>query len=560
MYHYRGRFFGKTPVYLWNSVDVLTESGLFQHGEVINVAETGLMVDFHCNGQRAQLVSYNNALHPSWFPYSLMQQHWYEPLQPNPAATENASVQVLCRPHLGAAWCWYPGRLLRLPFCFPCLQIGLVWVAVDLDGRRLTELFSADQVRFPPSKQQLAQRALSPDYFVVREYRLPDEFWVTLTPKAADDFHRQLELEKGDVRVISILGGAVKYLQRRNAKAVTEKEVQEVRELTEKTSHRVLSDEQDKLGLEVTVIAAATRKRKHPDDDAPPEVECVLPSATHLLLEIFHSLDSVNRQKLRRVCPLWNTVLTGADSVTIVRVSFRLNRFFPRKEEDFTDVYGAVAVLLKCTNGKTQRVIIEDLCAEQLDIAVVVVKRVLRDIRVKQLICHRVEMDWELNYGYEGYEYIDNGAAAAEEVQEKGRIIFRRLAKMLKSMAPHCDELCLQRCEFSSLEKMSVIIPHATVKLDAADIEAQFWDLYEAQLSREGVNLEEMAEWIRTGAKNLRAMVVQYLMVWQSRDPRSTTPYRGHKWTLGNLKDLDVSKLTTLTLRALKERLPLEKI
>ncbi|XP_055348443.1 uncharacterized protein LOC129595453 isoform X3 [Paramacrobiotus metropolitanus] len=185
-----------------------------------------------------------------------------------------------------------------------------------------------------------------------------------------------------------------------------------------------------------------------------------------------------------------------------------MNPFFPLEEEDFTDVYGAVAGLLKCTTATTERVILEDMYAEQLDSTFLVVKWVLRNTRLKQLIFHHVEMDWEFNFGY---KYGDNGVVAVteDEVEEEGRIVFQRLAKTLKSLAPYCCELRLQRCEFTSLEKMSAVIPQATVTLDAPDLEAQFRDLYEAHLSRDGVDLEEMAEWIRTGSQDVREMVVK---------------------------------------------------
>ncbi|XP_055348441.1 uncharacterized protein LOC129595453 isoform X1 [Paramacrobiotus metropolitanus] len=239
------------------------------------MTENGLIVDFQCSEQRSLFISYDKLFLPSLDRYVVMQKHYHEQLQRIPTAVQNASVQVLCRPHPGAAWCWYPGRLLRRPFFFPHTGSSLVWAAVDVEGRRLTELFSADQVRFPRSKLWLAQRALPPDCFAVRECRLPDGFCPMPASKASDGLRRQLE--RKDVRVISILGGTVKYLQRRDAEAFSEEDVQQVCELNQKASQRLLHNEQENLGLDqVHIGTEATRKRKHPDDDAQPEVERVL--------------------------------------------------------------------------------------------------------------------------------------------------------------------------------------------------------------------------------------------------------------------------------------------
>ncbi|XP_055348460.1 uncharacterized protein LOC129595463 [Paramacrobiotus metropolitanus] len=562
MHLYGEKRFECHPVYQWNSVDVLTESGLFQHVEVIDVAENGLIVDFQSNEQRAQFVSYDKIFHASIIPNSVGAQRQYKlgyaELQWSPSAIANARVQVLWRSQPGAAWLWYPAWLLNRAFSFPFNDICLVWAAVEVEGRRHVELFSADQVRFPPSKKRLAERVIHPGSFVSRECRLPVEFWPNTTHTAADNFSRHPPFQDKHVRILSVLGETVKYLQRSDAEPITEEDVQKVYDATREFFSKqpgLSNDEQDNPALQLSSVRKTTRKRKYSEEDAQPEVECVLPAATHLLLEIFHSLDSLTRIKLRRVSPLWNTVLTGADSAKTVRVSFVLNPFFPREAENFTQVFGAVAGLLKCTNASTERIILEDMWVDNFDGALMVIKYLLQNIRLKQLTFHNVVMDWDDRFDE---DYAGSGVVAVEELEGGGKTFFRRLAKTLNSWAPCCDELRLRRCTFTCIEKMNAVIQHATIKLDAADIEAQFWDLYEAHLSRDGVNLEEMAEWIRTGSEELRNMVAQYLEDWQSYDPRSTTQYRGQEWTVDNLKDLDVSKLTTITLRALKERLPEE--
>ncbi|XP_055348467.1 uncharacterized protein LOC129595469 [Paramacrobiotus metropolitanus] len=132
----------------------------------------------------------------------------------------------------------------------------------------------------------------------------------------------------------------------------------------------------------------------------------------------------------------------------------------------------------------------------------------------------------------------------------------RCLARSFQALAPFCTELRMRGCQFNCYERTKAKIADATIKLNAVTavhVEAQFWQLYDAHLSGDGVNVEETAEWIRTGSERLRELVAQCVTRVQSYDPRLTTHYRGREWTVENLKDLDGSKLTTITLRSLQD-------
>ncbi|XP_055355130.1 uncharacterized protein LOC129600618 [Paramacrobiotus metropolitanus] len=275
----------------------------------------------------------------------------------------------------------------------------------------------------------------------------------------------------------------------------------------------------------------------------------LIPTETHLLRQIFQSLDSVSRLKLRRVCPLWNSVLSDADSGKTVQISFTANPFFPMDSENSANVYGVLGGMLKCIANSTERLIVQHIPRANDEGVLPIIGWMLRDTRIKQLIFHHGEVIWE--------EYV-----LKEDAAWGGRVAMwdgsahkgiRRLVAALQGLAPVCAELRLYRCEFSISDQMTGVIPHATIRLDALDMEAQFWDLYEVHLSREEVDVEKVAEWIRSGSKELRKQVAQCLNNWQSLDPRSTTQYRDREWTEENLESLDVSKLTNLTLRAMKE-------
>ncbi|XP_055348489.1 uncharacterized protein LOC129595489 [Paramacrobiotus metropolitanus] len=146
MFLYENKSVACHPVYQWNSVDLLTENGLFQHGEVIDVAENGLIVDFRCSGQRAQFVNYDNIFLGSLIPCCAGYSHCNDELRRHPKATENARVEVLCRSQPGAAWLWYPGRLLSEVRSFLMQGIPLViaeWERTDGFVPRRASAFAA---------------------------------------------------------------------------------------------------------------------------------------------------------------------------------------------------------------------------------------------------------------------------------------------------------------------------------------------------------------------------------------------------------------------------------
>ncbi|XP_055348481.1 uncharacterized protein LOC129595483 [Paramacrobiotus metropolitanus] len=363
-----------------------------------------------------------------------------------------------------------------------------------------------------------------PDAFVLRECRLPENYESTVPPGMTAGFRGRIEATLR-ARVVAVLRQTFTYLQRGDRPPVREEKVNEAYEM-----------------------AVGTVRVRNPNSlEVQSEGGCLLPAENHLLRAIFQSLDSVSRTKLRRVCPLWNAVLTGADCGKTVRISFAASPFSPIQAGNFGRAYGAVGGMLKCVNNSTERLIIEHLRGAHVESVMTVIRWILRHVRIKQLVFHRVVFNWV-------------SSALSEDVGEEAMMLppvgVRRLAVGLRGLAPFCDELRMRQCEFNCTARMKAVIPPVRIQLEAADIEAQFWDLYEANLSRDGLNVEEMAEWIRSGSEQLRTMVAQSVEDWQSHDPRLTTQYRGYTWTVENLHQLDVSKLTTMTMRALKDILP----
>ncbi|XP_055357529.1 uncharacterized protein LOC129602523 [Paramacrobiotus metropolitanus] len=91
-------------------------------------------------------------------------------------------------------------------------------------------------------------------------------------------------------------------------------------------------------------------KRKRPAHGGLP-----LPLPVELLVEIFQSLDSVGRVRCRRVCSLWNTLLTTEAYFPDVHVSAQCY------EKHTDDIYWLLACLLKFPGPATKMIILVDV-------------------------------------------------------------------------------------------------------------------------------------------------------------------------------------------------------
>ncbi|XP_055348463.1 uncharacterized protein LOC129595466 [Paramacrobiotus metropolitanus] len=462
-------------VYQWNSVDVLTENGLFQHGEVVDVAEDGLIVDFDCSGQRAQFVSCDKIFHSAVAPSSTNFKKKYAELEESEESAANHSVEVLYRSHPDAAWLWYPGRLLSPAMFFHPDKIGLIIVQLQQDGElQQAELFSLYQVRFPLSKKLLAKRALQPNAFVLRECRLGRDHESTVPPGFVDRYGLIIQKTQR-VHVVSITGRSLMFFQRSDEQPLTEivkNNYEAIREAIRKSEAEKRAD----LGLPSSDIG---KKRQHPgDDDAQPHTGGVIPTAMHLLRETFDSLDTISREKLRRVCSLWNSILTGPGSGKTVRISFATNPLVPPETKR---VCGAVNGVSKCVSSETQRLIVEHVMSEAVENVLTVLGWMLRHVHIKQLILHDVGIDWEL------YTTAQHSLVVGAWI--------RPITVAFDNLTPFCGELMMYDCLFFCTSWMEASIPQARIKLlDPGDIEAQFWDIYEAHLSRDAINLGEIAQ------------------------------------------------------------------
>ncbi|XP_055344481.1 uncharacterized protein LOC129592461 [Paramacrobiotus metropolitanus] len=315
----------------WNAVDVLLDDGQLQHGRVINVVEGGLMIDFQCPAQRSHFVEYGRL---------------FRCIPNEPFWQEIEQVQVLLRRHPDGAWIWYPGRVLPL-----AVQeySRAEWIEMQLPHGSVNELLLRAQGRLPPTDAELREQAVAEKDFVIRSCPLPTTYWSEVSRVLRQIFQEELN-QRHHVLCTSLLSQALLYLQSRSAVPLTVEQV-------EATYHKARKDVESgclswtaQRILRQNSVDADREKRKRPAHRG-----ARLPLPVELQLEIFQSLDSVERIRCRRVCSLWNCLLTTDAYFPDVHVSGRCY------DEHTGEMHWVLACLLKCPSPASKVVIIKDL-------------------------------------------------------------------------------------------------------------------------------------------------------------------------------------------------------
>ncbi|XP_055328689.1 uncharacterized protein LOC129581563 [Paramacrobiotus metropolitanus] len=273
----------KHPINAWNSVDVLVD-GFLQQGHVLDVAKDGLVIDFHCAGQRAQLVKYGSIFR---FPSSSSSA--------KDSLPSTAVVQVLLHRSPDGAWIWYPGTLVGLGDYhhqrFVCVQ-----VEVPLYGTIL-EMVPRVQVRPHPADADWEGGRVMDKDFVVCFDRLPEAHRAGGSPIFVEILKGELEREFPIVCIaLCPRERSLRYLQRQDGWPLSFSQLRDV-------FTWVLVKEKAQSG------SRRARQLTGITTDTPGKGEG-MPLPPVLLLEVFRSLDSIERFRYRRVCPLWHTLLT----------------------------------------------------------------------------------------------------------------------------------------------------------------------------------------------------------------------------------------------------------
>ncbi|XP_055353863.1 uncharacterized protein LOC129599607 [Paramacrobiotus metropolitanus] len=522
---------GERSVYTWNAVDVEID-GLLQHGHVIGLEETPgspprLVVDFACPTQRSVPVEYERVVACSADHYRL-----------TPAGSD---VEVLLFEHPHRPWKWFPGTVLIDSFTYlsRCAKL----VEVQTDGHGMRELLPRHQVRRPFSLEEIQQRRLQPGHFVLRTCGLPDGFWA-LKRSLTEQWIKELQHEF-QLWVTSILSGEMHYLQQRDVRPLTAEDAErclknerrnfrhELKRLRSKDVEKVLDEPQDE-----TRFDAGSR-------GLPFEV----------LKEVFHSLDTMDRQCCRRTCHLWEALLSTAELRAEVRVSLaRISFWSPRIQ------YAVFGCIMKHITPATRTVVVCQHSLESVDLQrfryddqpLTFLEKTLNDVgvRIDRLILYRrtTTINFYLNEPLKLRVMFAMIAAQHTRLASScGRVIWKDYAVKWKSC---CHKSVMECC-----------VPSVVFILgnDASAAKVQIWDVCERHLcdTKPAIDVERIANCTtHLIITETRAnQVKQILKDYQTCDPRPSAHYRGYKWTLSNVAGVDVRKLNKFCLHVLWHRM-----
>ncbi|XP_055349900.1 uncharacterized protein LOC129596599 [Paramacrobiotus metropolitanus] len=492
----------------WNTVDVLID-GHLQHGDVINLAQGGLIVDFRCATQRAQFVEYGRAFHCPFLAYQIRSS------EPN--------KQVLLRRYPDGAWIWYSGHVVQGGFS--CLDADMM--EVDMPQGTVRQLVPGDQIR---SEMELGGWRVGQDDFVIRSCPLPPAYWSGASQLCGQIFKYQLS-QRFNVLCTSLLSQTLLYLQRNEDTPLTLEQVKGVFDTAKEEEHTGTSQYIQKIFRQR--ISTPKKGRKSSGD-----CRRCLPLPTELLLEIFRSLDSIGRIRCRRVCRVWNTLLTTEGYFPHICVSVgHPDDGVLTNAWVWHGFYWAASCLLQCLTNRTRMVIIRSADIERCRNLAGLINDILKPARLPTLVFYECEMGDEENY-------LDTAVD--------------KLVSMFGECSA-CDRVLWKKCDIRDLYLKADVAQHSFFAHPKQELERELYEVFENNLILgKPLNRPALAASItdciaHKSSELTEKQIVKALNEYQRWDPRLSTAYRGRKWTPAALGDLDASKLTTTTAVILSE-------
>ncbi|XP_055353140.1 uncharacterized protein LOC129599033 [Paramacrobiotus metropolitanus] len=479
-------------VYAWNAVDVLVD-GQLQHGRVIEVAETGLLIDFGCDSQRAQLIDHGDIFHSVKPDYHV-------------DARQDRRVEVLLRATPDAPWTWFAGTMdpgNHMSFCADSYIVD-----VRLPYGTFTELVPRQQVRRPPSNAELASRRVGAKAFEMRECSLPPENSLRLL------LQRKHPVWCGTVNQGTL---RLRYVQRARERPLQSRDLEAACMEAWKEHHKEMPR------LLISALAEPPAKRQRTSSDSC-DAELQLPC--ELMAEIFQSLDSIHRFRCRRVSALWNVLLTTETYFHDVHVSGR--------PEDYpaswaTPGFWVLNTMLRCVDRRTETLILTHMNVRQCDCATAMIRNQMDGLRT--LVFNRCV-------------WLYPSFAVGLILRRRGTV---------RRVCGTAERVVWSHCRIEE-PRLTAVIPRYSHTCQPKQLKMALWDLFEKHLVlEEPVDRSVLAEWIAQCVQhgqfgNLTTILYAYLHT----DPRPSNPYRQCWWTATSVAGLQVTQLTPLAAAALR--------
>ncbi|XP_055356657.1 uncharacterized protein LOC129601789 [Paramacrobiotus metropolitanus] len=277
------------------------------------------------------------------------------------------------------------------------------------------------------------------------------------------------------------------------------------------------------------------------------EIRFALPE---LLVQVFRSLDTTERQRCRRTCHLWDAILCTLQLCQEARVSLEDKAGLMRCN------YAAYCCLFKHITRATRTICIYDRYADgdqkslqYEDVAnagqmVGHIKKILDDNggRIEQLILYRRATAITAKSVY-FWQYLND------------------ISALYAGLATCCERVVWKgyALNFGAIEGRNPVlefrIPYADFRLNAI-VEADFWVVFEKHLcSRKPLNVDQISQWtmdlIARKSKSACNQLIRILCEYQIKDPRVSNRGWIPAWTSPEVKTLTVAHLGSLDVRKL---------
>ncbi|XP_055355056.1 uncharacterized protein LOC129600524 [Paramacrobiotus metropolitanus] len=568
------------------AVYVLGSDQRMRYGRVVDVAKDGLYVDLLCPDHRREFSSFGSV----FYSHRLMRledQHKFY--------AQQRSVEILLPESPSGPWIWLPGEMVCVDragsrdrcggavvywqcpdkgvLCTDILPIERIRPRWDVSAWQ--RLFAHSQATGPgdlnsssaalSSNHPLIQHYIGPESFIKRSVDLGEEFRSLSngdTEKLIKRLNggRRLYLHS-PVFVVDLVDGQLGYIYNIG---YIEKYALDDHALLESLDHF----------HEVLLRKIRQCPEFHAGDDN--LVELTLP--VELWQDVFSYLDTMEQTQLRAVCAKWNQIMTASPLRSSMVV--RWDHDTKGRPDDFL----CLATVYKSLHPDTERVTITLLDEGWLtttDFAIMICDMIQyvaehrSGIRLRAVLLRRVALNFTINCDID--DTVDCGMHESNSLKptlrpELGYCWLHDFIAGCRSLP--CDTVHIADCvvslvcsfylkpglrafkdrKFKTAIKIHISMAHLH---QSGDVACALWDALDAVLPRaDEQELQKLVQRLKGGEDTnaevkLEMVVCKTLCATQSADPRFSSHYRGKKWCVDGLQDLQLEKLSRLSLHFL---------
>ncbi|XP_055346532.1 uncharacterized protein LOC129594009 [Paramacrobiotus metropolitanus] len=342
-----------------NSVDVLGEDGVLRYGHVVDVADNGLVIDFHCADRRRELVHFNNVFLATSRPLS-----GKDLAKIYAAAPPGPRMDVRWRQSPADPWVWFPAELVNL-------TRGVQHVTYDVAVVRWWNTVECtDVVPVQWLRRRVPSSDSSQDDVTMTGIRVPVNKWTfkkgrvqlpqrfaSLTPAAAEQLVKELNCRSRKYfwnkdyqpqLVVDVQDGHLVYLEQRPSEHTVDVDVC--------FDECWASFNRMDMGWRPKLPQHGRMEWSAMDGPGTTDESDITILTTNVLLEIFSHRSTMIQTSLRKVCSAWNYIL---DLTTCVVVRLHEDDKLWLQWNDERSDHLLLTPIFKCLRASTKYIMVD---------------------------------------------------------------------------------------------------------------------------------------------------------------------------------------------------------